>query len=185
MVCFSSQLIAHTSHKLPTAALGHYDHPSVDLCGHLSEMDGNWPVAATNIAHCYRRFIPHFADLSARLSDLTKKDQPQKVRWSEQLEMDFQRLKEQMCTRPVLHCPREEGQFILQTDASKRGIGAVLSQDTSDGEDRPVAFFSKKLLPRETRYSTVEKECLALVAAIKHFDVHLVGRHFKIVTDHS
>ena len=84
----------------------------------------------------------------------------------------------------MLHCPREEGQFILQTDASERGIGAVLSQDTSDGEDRPVAFFSKKLLPRETRYSTVEKECLALVAAIKHFDVHLVGRHFKIVTDH-
>ena len=140
--------------------------------------------AFLGLAGYYRRFIPHFADLSARLSDLTKKDQPQKVRWSEQLEMDFQCLKEQMCTRPVLHCPREEGEFILQTDASERGIGAVLSQDTSDGEDHPVAFFSKKLLPRETRYSTVEKECLALVAAIKHFDVHLVGRHFKIVTDH-
>ena len=140
--------------------------------------------AFLGLAGYYRRFIPHFADLSARLSDLTKKDQPQKVRWSEQLEMDFQRLKEQMCTRPVLHCPREEGEFILQTDASERGIGAVLSQDTSVGEDHPVAFFSKKLLPRETRYSTVEKECLTLAAAIKHFDVHLVGRHFKIVTDH-
>jgi phospholipid-translocating ATPase len=81
----------------------------------------------------------------------------------------------QMCTRPVLHCPGEEGQFILQTDMS----GAVLSQDVANGEDRPIAFFSRKLLPRETRYSNVEKKCLALVVAIKHFDVHLVGHHFK------
>ena len=116
--------------------------------------------AFLGLAGYYRRFIPHFADLSARLSDLTKKDQPQKVRWSEQLEMDFQRLKEQMCRRPVLHCPREEGQFILQTDASERGIGAVLSQETSDGEDHPVAFFSKKLFHERLAILLLRKSVL-------------------------
>ena len=90
-----------------------------------------------------------------------------------------------MCNKPILHCPDESREVLLQSDASERGIGAVLSQMTEEGVERPVAFFSRKLLPRETRYSTVEKECLGVVAALKHFDVHLVGRRFTIVIDHK
>ncbi len=48
----------------------------------------------------------------------------------------------------------------MQTDASDRGIGAVLSQLSDEGSEHPVAYYSRKLLPREDRYSTVEKECL-------------------------
>ena len=74
--------------------------------------------------------------------------------------------------------------FTLQTDASEKGIGAVLSQEDAEGQERPLAFFSRKLLQRERNYSTIEKECLGIVAAVRHFDVHLVGRPFEIVTDH-
>ena len=62
-------------------------------------------------------------------------------------------------------------------------MGAVLSQVSEDGE-HPVAFFSKKLLPREERYSTVEKECLAIKLATAAFKVYLLGRPFTIQTDH-
>ena len=84
----------------------------------------------------------------------------------------------------MLLCPREDRKFILHTDASDRGVGAVLNQHDDQGVERPVAFYSKMLLRREQRYATVEKECLGLVAALKHFSVHLVGRHFSVVTYH-
>ena len=74
--------------------------------------------------------------------------------------------------------------FILQTDASERGVGAVLSQPSTDSDHHPVAYFSKKLLSREERYSTIEKECLAVKLGIEAFhfiswDVHL---QFKLIT---
>lgn len=74
--------------------------------------------------------------------------------------------------------------FTLQTDASDRGVGAVLSQQDSSGMEHPVGYFSRKLLPREERYATVEKECLAIKLGIQAFRVYLLGRHFKIETDH-
>ena len=87
---------------------------------------------------------------------------------------------------PILTCPDYSKMFILQTDASERGIGAVLSQQV-DSEDRPIAFYSRKLLPHmhEARYTTTEKECLAIINAVQHFSVYLLGRTFKIVTDHG
>ena len=60
----------------------------------------------------------------------------------------------------------------------------MLSQRDADNEDHPVAYFSRKLLPREERYSSIEKECLAMESALKHFAVYLVGRRFTIETDH-
>ena len=86
---------------------------------------------------------------------------------------------------PILHCPDYSKQFWLQTDASERGVGAVLSQMGDDGFDHPIAFFSRKLLPREIRYSTTEKECLAIVNAMKHFEFYLLGCRFKVQTDHG
>lgn len=65
--------------------------------------------------------------------------------------------------------PDFEKEFVLQTDASERGVGAVLSQLDDEGKDHPVAYFSRKLLPRETRYLTIEKECLAIKLGIQAF----------------
>ncbi|KAL5506420.1 hypothetical protein EMCRGX_G008052 [Ephydatia muelleri] len=86
---------------------------------------------------------------------------------------------------PLTDLTNFEKQFILQTDASNRGIGAVLSQCDEEGQEHPVAYYSRKLLPREERYSTVEKECLAIKEAIHHFRTYLLGRQFKVETDHQ
>eukprot|EP00731_Ephydatia_muelleri_P034136 Em0048g12a len=133
----------------------------------------------------YRRFIPDFASLAAPLTDLTRKCAPTRVSWSNECEQAFTSLKGCLCSDPVLRSPNFEKQFILQTDASNRGIGAVLSQCDEEGQEHPVAYYSRKLLPREERYSTVEKECLAIKQAIHHFRMYLLGRQFKVETDHQ
>ena len=89
-----------------------------------------------------------------------------------------------LCQSPVLRSPDFKKQFILQTDASDRGVGAVLSQMGDDGKEQPVAYFSRKLLPREVRYSTIEKECLAIKLGVEAFRVYLLGREFVVQTDH-
>lgn len=85
----------------------------------------------------------------------------------------------------MLRGPDFEKLFIVQTDASDIGIGAVLSQRGEDDEERPVAYFSRKLLPREQKYATVENDCLAMVEGIRHFRVYLLGVSFTVQTDHK
>jgi len=136
------------------------------------------------LAGYYRRFIPDYASIAAPLSDLTKKAAPIQVFWTDSCERAFQQLKRMLCATPVLHTPDFDNTFVLQTDASDRGVGAVLSQCDAQGQDHPVAYFSKKFLPREERFSTVEKECLAIKLAVQAFKVYLLGRPFQIQTDH-
>ena len=68
--------------------------------------------------------------------------------------------------------------------SSDLGVGAVLSQQGDDGHEHPVAYWSRKLLPREHTYSTTEKECLAIKLGVNVFRVYLLGRPFCIETDH-
>lgn len=75
--------------------------------------------------------------------------------------------------------------FILQTDSSGVGIGAVLSQLDEDDADHPVGYYSRQLRGAESRYTVSEQECLAVVEGVKHFRVYLLGAEFTIVTDHS
>ena len=131
----------------------------------------------------YRKFVPHFADRSAVLNDLTKASAPNKVRWTDECDRAFKDLKEAICSHPVLHSPDFDKPFTLQTDASGVGLGAVLLQEV-EGEMKPVAYLSRRLLDRETRYSTVEKECLAMKWAIDTLRYYLLGRHFILETDH-
>ena len=79
---------------------------------------------------------------------------------------------------------KESQKKMALTDASDLGIGSVLTQVDDQGEEHPVAFASRKLLPRERRYAAVEKECLAVVEGIRTFRVYLEGRHFQVQTDH-
>ena len=132
----------------------------------------------------YRRFMPNYADVASPITDLTRKDTPNRVKWTPICHQAFTSLKNALCSSPVLRSPDFQRNFILQTDASDRGVGAVLSQRDDDGMDYPIAYFSKKLLPREVRYSTVEKECLAIKLATHAFRVYLLGRPFIIQTDH-
>ena len=122
----------------------------------------------------YRKFIPDYATVAAPLTDLTRKTKPNQVEWTPECAAAFDQLKDSLCLSPVLKSPDWDKLFILQTDASDRGIGAVLSQPDADGGDRPVAYFSQKLLPREERYSTI-KECLAIKLGVQAFHVYLSG----------
>ena len=75
--------------------------------------------------------------------------------------------------------------FMLQIDASEVGLGAVLSQKDDDGNEHPVAYASQKLLPREVNYATIEKECLAIVRALRFFYTYLYAQSFTVETDHQ
>ena len=131
----------------------------------------------------YHKFIPSYASIAAPLSDLTKKCRPQVVNWRPECEEAFYCLKESLCVPPVLASPNLNQPFIIQTDASERGIGSMLSQLGGDQQEHPVMFLSRKLLPREKNYATVEKECLAVVWAIQSLQVYLCGQEFTIQSD--
>ena len=121
----------------------------------------------------YRKFIPGYATVSSVLSDLTRMSAPNKVVWTPQCEKAFVELKRLLCSAPVLKGPDFSRVFILQTDVSDWRNGAVLSQTDKNDDDHPIAYFSEKLLLREQRYSTVEKECLAIKLATHAFRVYL------------
>ena len=132
----------------------------------------------------YRKFIPNFADVAKPLTDLTGGKTQNVIQWSEEAEEAYGKLKKEIAKYPVLRLPQLDKTFILATDASDKGISAVLMQEHGDGKF-PVIYISRKLNPAETRYSTIEKECLALVWAIKKFQAYLYGREFILETDHQ
>ncbi|XP_021346951.1 uncharacterized protein LOC110446237 [Mizuhopecten yessoensis] len=136
------------------------------------------------LAGFYRKFIPNFAAISVPLTDLTKKGGANKVVWGESQEIAFNTLKKMLTAGPVLKLADLEQDFILRTDASDTGLGAVLLQEDND-KKLPVAYASKKLLPRERNYAIVEKECLAIVWGIQKFEPYLYGREFILETDHQ
>ncbi len=80
--------------------------------------------------------------------------------------------------------PPPKDTFILETDASTKGIAGILNV-VRGGEELPVGFYSRKLHPAEARYSATEIECLAIVRSIQHIRVNLVGKSFTFETDHK
>ena len=133
------------------------------------------------LASYYRKFVSNFATLAAPLTELLKKGQPERIVWTDECEKAFRELKSALTTEPVLKAPDFSRPFIVQTDASDKGIGAVLSQTGEDGQEHPVAYASRKLQPREKNYATVEKECLAIVWALKYISiVTSMARHLPL-----
>ena len=137
------------------------------------------------LASYYRRFVPHFAAIAAPLHRLTKKDV--RFEWSEECETAFCRLKSLLTEAPVLVYPRfgEGEHFLLETDASGVGLGAVLSQKQGDGKYHPVAYASRSLQPNEKNYPISELETLAIVWAVKYFRAYLLGHPCTVLTDHA
>ncbi|KAH3717167.1 hypothetical protein DPMN_059947 [Dreissena polymorpha] len=131
----------------------------------------------------YRKFIPNFAAVAVPLTDLTKKGKPNTLVWESPHERAFKELKERVTMSPILRMADLGKPFILRTDASNVGLGAVLLQEHEDGKF-PVAYASRKLLQRERNYSVVEKECLAVVWGVQKFHTYLYGKKFLLETDH-
>ena len=107
------------------------------------------------LVNYYHAHIPLFAAISAPLSDLTRKGQPNKVQWGKAQERAFLTLQESLPKKPILKLPDHQKPFILQTDASNCGLGASLMQEHDD-KLYPVAYASKKLSSAECKYSTLE-----------------------------
>ena len=140
------------------------------------------------MAGFYRLFIPNFSSIASPLTDLTKKNKPNSIHdWQDHHERAFQTLKDRLTSSPILRLPvfQEGKSFVLRTDASDIGLGAVLLQDF-EGEGRlPIAYASKKLLPRERNYSVIEKECLGKIWGGEKFRKYLYGVEFLLETDHK
>ncbi|KAH9699109.1 hypothetical protein KPL71_024219 [Citrus sinensis] len=124
----------------------------------------------------YRRFIKDYGKISRPLTDLLRKDN---FLWNHTAEEAFNNLKSAMCTSPVLAMPDFQKTFVLECDASGEGIRAVLSQ-----EGRPISYLSKALSPKNLGLSAYEKEMLAVVFAVQKWRPYLLGKHFKVLTDH-
>ncbi|XP_037803946.1 uncharacterized protein LOC119598371 [Penaeus monodon] len=137
------------------------------------------------MAGYYRRFVKNFSDIVAPLTDLLKKRV--KFIWSDSCEKAFKTVKAMLMSSPILISPDFEKGFILYVDASDTGAGAVLCQADAAGVDHPVCYFSKKFNKHQINYSTIEKETLALILAVRHFEIYLypTKEAVKIYTDHN
>lgn len=131
----------------------------------------------------YRRFIPNFSEISAPLTDLTKKRQ--KFRWSPEAQTAFDILKSKLAETPILIHPDFNKEFILSTDSSDFALGAMLGQRDKFNIIHPIAYFSKKLNPTQLKYTIMEKELMAIVESIKSFKYYLYGRSFTIRCDNA
>ena len=103
--------------------------------------------------------------------------------WTEACDRSFQLLKGHLTALPVLAFPNADESFILDTDAINTGVGAVLSQQTDECE-RVVAFYSRTLTKMERNYCVTRRELLAVILAIQNFHHYLLGKSFRVHTDH-
>lgn len=132
----------------------------------------------------YRCFCQNFSSVVAPLTDLLHKNV--KFVWSPVCQQAFEHVKRLLCVAPVLAAPHPAQPFQLHVDASHEGAGAVLAQQDDLGICRPVSYFSKKFNKHQLNYSVIEKETLALILALKHFDVYLSGSAvITVYTDHN
>ena len=131
----------------------------------------------------YRRFIRGFAEIADPLYKATQ-DEKQLV-WTPDCQRAFDALRLTVTREAVLAYPNSAKTFILETDASDYGVGAVLEQEDQNALLRPVCFYSKHLSKSQMNYATIQKECLALVLAVRFFRIYLYSRPFIAYTDHQ
>ena len=138
------------------------------------------------LVNFYHRFLPRCADLMRPLHALLTSATPksQTLLWTATALAAFTATKEALANASLLAYPTADAPTCLMTDASDTAVGAVFQQYV-DGMWHPISFFSKKMTPAETRYSTFDRELLAVYLAIRHFRHLLEGRHFHVLTDHK
>lgn len=139
------------------------------------------------IVNFYRRFIPHAARPQALLNEYlvgAKKNDKRPIAWTLETEKAFLECKTQLANSSLLAHPLENAPLALQTDASDASMGAVLEQ-FCDGRWEPLGFYSKKLSQAQTKYSTYDRELLAIFSSLKFFQSMVEGRPLVIKTDHK
>lgn len=132
----------------------------------------------------YRSFIGNFSDLAGPLTNCLRKSQ-KPFHLTNDAISSFEKLKLALSSAPVLAQPNFEKEFFIQCDASKIGVGGVLFQRDSDGNEHPISYVSQKLNKSQSNYTVTELECLAAVTCVKKFRPYIEGLPFRIITDHS
>ena len=129
------------------------------------------------------KFLPDLATTLAPLYQLLRKRTY--WRWKQKQQRAFQQVKDLLHSGRVLTHFDDRLPLVLACYASPYGLGAVLSHQTAEGEEKPVGFASRTLTKAESNYSRLDKEALAIVYGVKKFHQYLHGRHFSIKTDHK
>jgi len=173
-----------------------FGQKEVEYLGHIISAQGvrvdpakiaamnNWPPPKTlkslrgflGLTGYYRKFVKDYWKLAAPFTALLKNDA---FTWTHVTECAFDKLKQAMCTTPVLAMPDFSKPFTIESDACGNGLGVVLLQD-----EHPIAFTSKALSGKNLAASTYEKEMMALLHAVQKWRPYLLGNHFCIKTDH-
>ena len=135
------------------------------------------------IINYYHRFLPNLSTVLAPLHKLLKAHTQWK--WTGDCEKAFEEVKKLVASDTVLIHFDPQLPISVACDASAYGLGAVLSQTTKSGEERPVAFASRTLTQTEKGYSQIDKEALALVWGIRKFHQYVYGHKFTLITDHQ
>ncbi len=151
----------------------------------------HWPVPQSvkdvqkflGLATYYHRFVRNFASIAKPLHRLTEKTAT--FEWTVECQEAFAELRHRLCTAPVLAFPDFTKPFILDTDASNKGIGAVLSQLDDQNQEHVIAFASRMLSKSERRSCVTRCELLAVVVFTQQFRPYLLGREFTLRTDHG
>ena len=139
--------------------------------------------SALGLFSYYRKFVSGFSKIAAPLNELLRKGMAWK--WGSEQIAAFAELKDRLCSAEVLRRPNPDLPYILTTDWSQKGMGAVLSQISTEGKEHPVCYASRTCNPAEKNYGSCEGECLAVVWATQHFREYLFGTPFTLVTDHE
>ena len=135
----------------------------------------------------YNRFIPNCSLILQPLYYMikpAKRGQSIKLIWTTDSEHCFNQAKECLIKATELNFPTPDAPTSISTDASETGIGATLQQYV-DGKWKPLAFFSKKFNEAESKYSTFDRELLAIYKSVKRFRYFIEGRQFHVYTDHK
>ena len=135
------------------------------------------------MAQYYKRFIKDFSRIMTVLYDLTKGTGA--FIWTEECQRSFEGIKRAICAEAVLQFPDYEKEFTIYCDASGYSLGAVICQADDLGFQRPIEFIGRGLTVQERRYSTTERELLAIVYAISKFHYYTEWAHFTIYSDHT
>ena len=126
----------------------------------------------------YRDMWPRRSEVLAPLTELCSKTT--KFKWTDRQQKAFEDIKQIVAKETLLAYPNFNEPFVIHTDASDQQLGAVISQN-----EKPIAFYSRKLSPAQTRYTTTERELLAIVETLKEFRNILLGQKITVYTDHE
>ncbi|GBM82911.1 Retrovirus-related Pol polyprotein from transposon 297 [Araneus ventricosus] len=142
--------------------------------------------AFLGLAGDYAHYVKNFSVIAAPLTNVLKgKVKRESIIWTKECNHAFEVLKRRLTQKPVLYAPDYKKEFIVQSDASDLGMGVVLSQRDAENEDHPILYLSKNFSDAERKYSATERECAAIIYAIKKLKYYLDGQIFTIETDHN